>query len=240
MTEQNLFNSEAETPSVNEQQQQSPAPQQASIPPELVDWVGEGKKYSSIDEVYKAFPHSQNHIITLSNKVTELEEEVARRKSAEDVLNEIRNRETVQQKPTSQGVEVNQSVLSEMVGKEVAAQKGREIAKANLDIFKKSFTDIWGDKAEEQYAKLSKETGFSFDELNGLAAKSPQAVMKMAGLQKPVHPTKLDSSVNTQALINQSKEGETLDSKVSPSASSKQLADGWRRAGEIVNRKLQG
>lgn len=238
MTEENIFNNEGtQTPSAETNSQ----PQKPIVPPELADWVGEGKKYASIDEVYKAFPHSQQHIETLNSKVRQLEEELNKRKSAEEVLNDIRSRETAQQKPTSEGVEVNKDVLSEVVARELASQKAREAAQANLETFKQEFTKSFGDKAEEAYAKLSQDTGLSYQELNAMATKSPKALLKLAGVNEKASKstTSIESSINTQSLFN-NPPTEEITARVSPYANSKELADGWNRAKLKVQRNLQG
>jgi DNA-binding ferritin-like protein len=238
MAEENIFNNNEETPTSSVDNTSKP---QTTIPQELVDWVGEGKKYSSIDEVYKAFPHSQQHIETLTSKVAQLEEELSKRKSAEEVLNDIRSKETVQQKPTSDGVEVNKDVLSEVVARELASQKAKELAQSNLDAFKQEFTKVYGDKAEDAYTKLSQETGFSYQELNAMAAKSPNAVLKLAGVNEKAtsRSTAIDSSVNTQALLNQTQQKQFPSSKVT-GGSTQDLMDAMSRAREKVLNQIKG
>lgn len=248
MSEENIFNEQgADAPKQDQAGIQptaatNPVPQAPSIPPELVEWVGPGKKYASVDEVYKAFPNAQNHIQTQQQKIAELEAELNKRKSAEQVLEEIRSRETNQQKPTSQGVEVNEQVLSELVKKQLDMRSAQQVAQDNLKVFKEQYSNAYGDKAGEMYANLAKETGLSFDELNAMAAKSPQAVLKMAGVgqQKAKPVGSVSGSVNTQALSANAPQQNQLTAKVNPYASSKELAEGWRRAGEIVKQRLQG
>lgn len=247
MSEENIFNGQgADAP---KDQAGTPQPaetnpvQQPVIPQELADWVGPGKKYASVDEVYKAFPNAQNHIQTQQQKIAELEAELNKRKSAEEVLQEIRSRETEQQKPTSQGVEVNEQVLSEIVDRRLDMRSKQQIAQDNLKVFKEQFGSVYGDKAADMYTNLSKETGLSFDELNAMASKSPQAVLKMAGVNQPKAKTSfasVEGSVNTQALSANAPKTDQLSARVSPYANSRELADGWRRAGEIVKQKLQG
>lgn len=247
MSEENIFNEQGAKDAPQEQAgtqqpaEASPVNQAPAIPPELAEWVGPGKKYSSVSEVYKAFGHAQNHISSLEEKYSTLEQELNKRKSAEEVLEEIRSRETNQQKPTSQGVEVNEQVLSELVKKQLDMRSAQQVAQDNLKVFKEQYSAAFGEKAPDMYASLSKETGLSFDDLNAMAAKSPQAVLKMAGVgqQKAKPVGSVSGSVNTQALSANAPQGNTLSAKVNPYASSKELAEGWRRAGEIVKQKMQ-
>lgn len=239
MTEETIFNKEGtQTPS----EQQQTTVTTPAIPQELVDWVGPGKKYASIEEVYKAFPNAQQHIETQSEKIRQLEEELNKRKSAEDVLNEIRNNSTNIQKLPSQGVEVNESVLSSIVERKLKEHVTIQKQEQNLDEVVDAFSNSFGDKKEEVYKQLAAENGLTLQELNQLSAKSPKMVLKLAGIgeKSKTTSTNINSSINTQSFMNNNTQQTVETSKVNHNPSSKDLADGWRRAREIVNKKLQG
>ena len=87
MTENIFEQSVDQTPEVVQ-----PVVQEPAIPPELAEFVGTGKKYASVAEVYKAFPHAQKHISTLEDENKQLKEELTRRQAAEDVLNALQQR----------------------------------------------------------------------------------------------------------------------------------------------------
>lgn len=238
MAEEQIFNQEkqGEIPTSPETN-----PVQPTVPPELADWVGPGKKYATVDEVYKAFPNAQNHIKTQQEKIAELEAELERRKSAEDVLNEIKNSKTEQQTPTSQGVEVNQSVLSELVRNELKMYKTQEQQQTNWQSVEKAFVSSYKEKAEEQFRTLAQENDMTVEDFMSLAKKNPKLVLKAAGLvdgEKVKPSTNINSDVNTQALLNQGGE-EIRSAKVKQvGATSKDLANAWAATRQKVYKQL--
>lgn len=235
MTEETIFKSEEAVPT-NPQTETPTTPQPAAVPPELVEWVGEGKKYKSLDEVYKAFPNAQNHIATQQQKIEALEAELERRKSAEDVLNEIRSNTSQQQKPTSQGVEVNESVLSELVEKKFSQYVTQQQQDANLNEVVKAFTDTYADKREDEYKRIAQENGLSLQEMNQLAAKSPKLVLKLAGFsdKKPSGSPMLQSDVNTAALANADRKPPEASTRVPQYYNTKDVANVMRTIREQV------
>lgn len=237
MTEQTIFENKDETPSSPEQQ--NPTPTTPAVPPELADWVGEGKKYKSVEEVYKAFPNAQTHISTLEQRVQEMEAELQKRKTAEELLNEIKTTATTteQQKPTSQGVEVNERVLSELVERKLNERVTRQKQDENTGKVVDAFTQAFGDKKEESYAQIAKENGLTIEEMNGLAAKSPDLVIKLAGINKasggsPV----IKGDVNPLALGN-NKQPEQPSYRVGIYYNQKETADAIRRIRQDILNK---
>lgn len=243
MSEEKIFNSEEGTPTPS-QETAAPAAQPATtpeIPPELSEWVGPGKKYQSVSEVYKAFGHAQNHISSLEEKYSTLEQELNKRKSAEDVLNEIKSSTTAQQKPTSQGVEVNQNVLSEMVRNELTKYTTQQQQQQNFGQVEQAFVSSFKEKADEQFVAMAKENGVSVEEFKQLAMKSPQMVLKLAGINKPSapQPGRTQGDVNTQALKQQADNQDEYSAKVNTwGATSKDLAKAWAGARNKVLKDL--
>lgn len=243
MTEETIFSSadqaqETKSQEVPVVQEQAPAtPATPSIPPELVEFVGEGKKYRSLDEVYKAFPNAQKHISTLEEENKAIKEELAKRRAAEELLEDIR-KGVAQPAPTSPGVEVNKDVVSEIVRKELAQAQMLSTQKANTEAVVNSFKATYADKAEEMYNKLASESGLSVAELNAMVAKSPKAVLKLAGLtdKQSTKSAPLQSSVNTQAFSGNG-QNQSNPVKVGKYPTSAELARAWSATREAVYKK---
>ena len=62
--------------------------QQNAIPTELAEFVGEGKKYQTVEDALKSIPHAQSHIQKLEEEMKQAREELAKRKAAEELLEE--------------------------------------------------------------------------------------------------------------------------------------------------------
>ena len=75
-------------PTTQEAQQQDTQTKPFEIPTEAQDLVGEGKKYSSAEEALRSVPHAQQHIKTLEEEMAELKEELSKRKTTQELLDE--------------------------------------------------------------------------------------------------------------------------------------------------------
>lgn len=231
MSEENIFDNQ--TPG----DQTPPAsPPSFTIPTEASDLVGEGKKYSSVEEALKSVPHAQKHIQTLESELANLKEELTKRKTTEELLDALKS--TQQGEPTSPPVEFDENKLVAIVNQSIEAKERAAIAKQNANSVVTKFTEKFGDKAEEAFLTIAKEAGLTVQQLNTLATTSPKVVLSLAGLggsaDKP--PAASSGSMNTQALGgNKSQE---LSARVPKGASTKDMVSAWKAAGEKVKQNL--
>ena len=96
-------------PSTNEGQNQDSQEPLFQIPTEAAELVGDGKKYSSVEDALKSVPHAQKHIQTLESELATLKEELMKRRTTEELLDEIKS--GVQPKENPQGVEFDQPLF---------------------------------------------------------------------------------------------------------------------------------
>jgi len=211
----------------------TPAPITPTIPQELSELVGEGKKYKTVEDAYKALPHQVNHISRIELENAQMREELTKRKTAEELLNDMRNRESTTGVSTP-SVEVNQDVVSEIVRKQMEGYNKEQLSKSNTDSVVQAFKQNFGEKAEEMYNTLAKNNGMTIADVNAMAMRSPLAVLNLAGIssKKPVT-SSFSSDVNTQSHSNSNTQ--TQNSRVSNYGSSVDVTNGMRRAIEMVN-----
>lgn len=235
---QSIFNQDtsqsASTDANNTSQSQTT---QSTVPQELVELVGEGKKYKSIDDALKSVPHAQTHISKLESELAQLKEEVSKRKAAEQILEEIKASSNNQSTTTTVPSGVTEDIVKQLVQQQLTETEQTKVRQSNVTSVVNKFKEKFGDKSEETYTKLASDTGLSIAQLNTLAATSPSAVLKLAGLDSskttPVvtHPT---SSINTEGF---KPTGNTeLSAKVRTGASTKELVAAWRNAGQKVGK----
>lgn len=206
------------------------------IPTEAQEFVGEGKKYKSAEDALKSVPHAQQHIQTLEAELAEVKEELAKRRTTQELIDELKSDR--QEEPTAQQPEVDTDSLEQLVQATLDRREQQRSAKQNADSVASKFTDAFGDAAEQSYNQLAKENGMTIQQLNNLAASSPSAVLRLAGLDgKPAtNVAKTSSSVNTEAL--KGTPNAELSAKVPQGASTKDLVKAWRAAGEKVKSQL--
>jgi hypothetical protein len=224
-------------PSTNEGQNQDSQQPQFQIPTEAVELVGEGKKYSSVEDALKSVPHAQKHIQTLESELVSLKEELAKRKTTAELLDEIKS--GVQPKENPQNVEFDQDKLMQLVDQTLEFKEKQKQAKSNASQVASKFTEKFGNQAEIVYKNIALENGLSEQQLNSLATSSPNIVLRLAGLAevKSTPAGKPTSSVNTQSLT-QKVDPSTLSARVKKGATTKDLVNAWKIAGEKAKLNL--
>lgn len=233
MTEQTIFTPDqgAATPTElapNVAVEQNAVPQVPSIPTELQGIVGEGKKFSSMAALASGYSESQSFIETMKGENANYRTELEKRKSAEELLQDIR---TASQPvvPTSPGVEVNKDVVSEIVQQQLNQARAQEVAKTNNKSVIDAFTANYGEKAEAQFMKLAQDNDMSIPEMEALVASKPNMVLKLAGLSGGTAPksnSPLQGDVNTMAM-NTPQNNELSAKLPLVGATTKQLGDAW-------------
>lgn len=223
-------------PTTQEAQQNDTQAKPFEIPTEAQEFVGEGKKYKSAEDALKSVPHAQEHIQTLESELAQMKEELSKRKTTEELLDEIKSGIQPQEATTSQG-EINQDRIMDLVNSTIAQREQQSVAQTNARSVADKFTEKYGSEAEAVYNNLAKESGMSLDQLHNLSATSPSAVLKLAGFDnKPTNVAKPQSTVNTETLSKQSTD--ELSARVPKGASTKDLLSAWNAAGEKVKKQL--
>ena len=226
-----------ETPveqSTNEAPQQDTAPKAFEIPTEAQELVGEGKKYQSPEDALKSVPHAQKHIETLESELAEVKDELTKRKTTQELIDEIKSgvqpSETTSQEPV-----LNQDNIMALVNQALDNKTIQESANANAKSVAEKFTDKFGESAESEYNKITKDTGITIEQLNKLSATSPGAVLKLAGIEEN-KATAITSSgnINSDTLENTSTNKSELSARVKQGATTKDLNAAWKIAGEKI------
>lgn len=215
--------------------------QGSQLPQDLVELVGEGKKYKSVDDALKSVPHAQKHIATLEEENARIKAELEKRRTAEELLADIRSGINVGEQTQSVTPQITSDTVEQTVAKLLAQREAQSKAQNNVAKVITTFEQSFGDKnkAQEMYTKVAAESGLSIQELNRLSATSPDAVLKLAGLtsKQPAPVGKVHSTVNVDSF-NTGQQPE-LSARVKQGASTKDLVNAWRIAGEKVKQRNQ-
>lgn len=210
-----------------------------TLPQEVNEFVGNGKKYSSVEDALKSVPHAQKHISTLEQELAQVKAELDKRKTTEQLLEEIKNSGIPQVATTTQNG-IDHNTVQQMIAQTLSQAETEKTAKANISVVTSTFQTKFGDKAEEFYIKLAKETGLSVQHLNNLSATSPSAVLKLAGLDsKPSVPTNTKptfGSINTEAFNATNSGTQEQSARVRQGATTKELVNAWKIAGAKVGK----
>lgn len=229
MSNENIFDNQ--TPE-NQELVVNQAPQ-FQIPTEASELVGAGKKYQSVEDALKSVPHAQKHIQTLETELANVKEELSKRATTEELLQEVRSGLTREAPP--QAVDFDQNRLSQIVEQTLDNKEKLRVAKSNAGSVVSKFTEKYGEKAEEAYLTIAKESGLTVQQLNSLAASSPGAVLKLAGLgnQQSTPVATPQGTVNTQSVGN-TQTNANLTSRVPKGATTRDMVSAWKVAGEKI------
>ena len=214
--------------------QQDTQPKAFEIPTEAQDVIGEGKKYQSPEDALKSVPHAQKHIETLESELATVREELAKRQTTQELIDELKSGVQTQSQTVTNG-ELNQDSVMDLVNQTIATREEKIKAEINAKSVAEKFTAQYGDKAEDTYNSIAKELNVSVQQLNELSAKSPTIVLKAAGLSATKTPVASSSgNINTEALSQTTKPQE-LSARVTGNGSTKDLLAAWGNAKAKVN-----
>lgn len=237
MAEDTIIKQETVESTTQETQQQDTQTKPFEIPTEAQALVGEGKKYASAEEALRSVPHAQNHIQTLESELAELKEELNKRKTTQELLDELKSGVRTNE-ATPQLGELNQDTIMELVNQTLQRNELQKTAKQNASQVANKFSEKYGDKAETIYNTLAKDLNLSISQMNQLATTSPNVVLKLAGLEQTTSGTvsKTTGSINTETL-SQGKPVPQGTARVPKGASTKDLVSAWRAAGEKLKQQ---
>jgi len=206
------------------------------LPQEVTELVGQGKKYATMEDALKSVPHAQKHIKTLEDELAQTKVELEKRKTTEQLLNEIKSGISTDGTPPPS--QFTPDMVEQVVSQQLEKRQLQQTATQNIKQVTSAFSSKFGDKAEEVYNSLAVDAGLSVSMLNQLAATSPTAVLKLAGLAgaKVVPPSRTSSDVNTSGM-GQSQDTSGLTARVRPGASTKEVVNAWKIAGQKVGKQ---
>jgi hypothetical protein len=203
------------------------------LPEEVKSFVGEGKKYATVEDALKSVPHAQKYIddqkATLTAKEAEVEhlkEELAKRKAMEEYLAELKN----QQVQTSNSSVAPPVDLDSLVERKLHEMSETQKVRDNLLAVDTAMKKQYGEKAKEVFSVKAQELGVSVDYLTKLAGTSPTAFYKMFDLKalesRGVHTSQ---SINSEGLISQNPSATSARiNKIG--ATSEDMVSAWRNA----------
>lgn len=234
MSEEQVTQEQSVESTTQETQQQDTQAKLFEIPTEAQDLVGEGKKYSSAEEALRSVPHAQQHIKTLEEEMAQLKEELTKRKTTQELLDEIKSGVKPAENTTQEG-KLNQDTIMELVNNTLKQNEQKKTAQTNASQVASKFTEKYGSNAEAVYTSLAKDLNLTPQKLNELAATSPNLVLRLADLEPNVQTNvpKSSGSVNTEAL-SANKPNAEVSARVPKGASTKDLVSAWKAAGTKV------
>lgn len=144
--------------------------------------VGEGKKYSSIEDLDKAYGHANEHIGQLEKELEELKAKVQESEGKDDTVEKILAHLKQAKAPEDQQGKADEKPVEEIVEALLKQREQESVQKTNASKVREALTAKYGDKAGEVYKAKAKELGVDLDQLT---AQSADAVIALFGVDAP-------------------------------------------------------
>jgi len=157
------------------------------------------QKYADVPTALDSIPHAQNHINELSSQVKDLQEELAKRQGAEELLSSLQqSQQQVVEQPSVTGLD--ETAIESVVENMLQTKAQQEQQKANANKVKQALTDKFGNAASVEFENRAKQLGMSVGQLTQMSSQMPQAVVELFNAEpvRDPQPT-VSSSVNISA-----------------------------------------
>lgn len=144
-------------------------------------FIGEGKKYSSVEDADKALAFKDDHISRIEVENAKLRDNVLAADKIDEVLQSIKAQQTVQESSSEtsegnhQGVDID-ALVEAAINEKLTASDQARTSKSNEQEVVTELVKRYGANAEAVYEAKSKELGV---DLNSLASQSPKVVLEL-------------------------------------------------------------
>ena len=173
------------------------------------------QKYKNLEEALKALKNSQEYIPTLHSQIDALktEKEMLEKQhekflGIEDKLELLLRKEEDNSNPpkvepkvedNNDKIDINQ--IDSLIQQRLLQKEIERVEANNLKTVSDTISSVYGnEKAFEVIAKRATELGISVEDMKRLAAKSPDAVFSMFGINKNSMSPNVSSTVNSASL----------------------------------------
>jgi hypothetical protein len=146
-------------------------------------------KYADVATALAALKASQDYIPQVKTELQKAQEslaakdaEIIRLKAIEDTVAQLTSQPAASSQPASAAPkEADVAALVEQI---INQRDGAKTAEANQKLVVKTIRDKFGADAEKVFYGKAEELGLSIAEINALAAKNPNAVLKLIGVDQ--------------------------------------------------------
>jgi len=202
MSDQNIFSS-GDTQNQN-QQSATASTQTSSSSDSFADLLGSIKnekgepKYRDVNTALDALRHSQEFIPQikseneqLKSELTQLKEQLSKLSNIEQQVQKLTSRENTEQQTTAQVFD--EKTVAELVTRTLTAQQIKAAQQSNIQAVVNAMKNSYGEEAEKTFYAKAAEIGMQPEDINSLAAKTPQAVLRLFGIADTKQQTKTPS-----------------------------------------------
>ena len=168
------------------------AAQPASEQPAQVDtsvdsWVGEGKKFATIEQLVESYGHAQAHINTLESSYQGLEKDLDKRLTVEEMVKQIQTPEATQhttepvqeQGTSTEGLATLTEDVNSTIDSKLSSFEARLQGDQNEREVSATLNSRFGDKAQVTLQAKAQELGKSIEDLQSMSRTDPKLFLAL-------------------------------------------------------------
>lgn len=169
------------------------------------------QKYKDPLEALNGLKHAQEFIPQLKNQLADKDSELSRlREEVERLKNIQASVDALTQSnstpPATPQASMTEEQIADLVARTLTKKEQEAVQQQNLSTVVSTLQQVFGADAEKTFYSKAQELGLSQEEINGLAATKPKAVLTMFGIGADKQGTKtpfqspMSNSVNTTGI----------------------------------------
>lgn len=187
-------------------------------------------KYADVAQALDSIPHAQDHITTIEGENESLKAALAKAEAAKELLEKAGN-------ANQQTAGLTVEEVAQITQDTLAAQADSSRKADNVISVNSKFSELYGDKANEQMKALAKDSGITVAEIKTIAEKSPLAVFRMAGINSQSTPAPRTPGEGVGDNFQPPLKKTDPPKSVMSGATSQQMVDNWKAAREIIKQQ---
>lgn len=239
-----VFNSEVTAEPTKVTANQDSTPTGASSSDQMSAFIGENKKYATVEAALSSIEHSQNHIAKLEAENAsikaaqeELRKELSKRQTAEEIISKMGEAKQKQTQSAEFDLESVTRAAREAAMGVLSQNKIEETMNNNELLVSRALQNTYGAEVMDKLTSKAAKLGMSIADLQEMSRSKPAVVLEMFGLDSTSAsarvPTKTKGSVNQESLSSQMSPQQPRKS-IMGASNSQTLRDAWRSAGENI------
>jgi hypothetical protein len=232
----NIFNKEGDSGSQNPETQPAQNDTNTQLDQLLQGIKNEQgeSKYGSVEEGLKALQASQEYIAKLEGENSEFKAKSVEGATLQAVLDKLKPSEG--ETALEQGSQLTEADIANLVSAKVDNINLQSTQDANVSAVTSKFIELYGEKAESELYAQAEAKGLDRTWINSLAAKNPDAVFKVLGVDAKKSSTGVGTSHNT-AQFNQAPAEPKLFNPFVPEVNSD--IEKWRKSANATLERIQ-
>lgn len=151
----------------------------------LEEYVGDGKKFASVEDLAKGKAHSDRHIHKLETELQELRNELRNRETVEKLMEKFNKQpDVLSNQNTNTGendVDKNQPDIEQIIEQRLTQREQKLRQEANFEMVRNTLAQKYGESVNVILSTKAKELDMTPDQIDAMARTQPKVLLALLG-----------------------------------------------------------